>query len=866
MKKIVITVLALAALASCAKEDPAVTPQEGGTEETSEAVDHSVVQGESVVLFSDDMIDLIESDLDRGKIATRSMGLNQALDELGISSIRRLFPDAGEYEPRTRREGLHKWYVVTYKEDVPQTRAEAELGGVSGIEYVEPHRVAVTADFNDPQLSKQWGYVNENGCDINVAPVWNAYTTGDSKVIVAVVDQGVDITHEDLAANCGTQHYNSISGVGSVVAGDHGTHVAGTIAAVNNNGIGVCGVAGGDAAAGRRGVTIMSCEILREVQEGGKTKTLNGSSSEAIKWAADHGAVICQNSWGYSYDSDGDGQYNDEERAKALAAKIGSADKAAVDYFIKYAGCDNDGNQLPDSPMKGGLVVFAAGNENLTNAAPANYEPIIAVGALDSDGSKAYYSNYGDFVDIAAPGTSVYSTKMNGQYGSMSGTSMACPHVSGVAALVVSYFGGQDFTCDELKERILNSKRTSAAPSNLGGLVDAMGALTYGHDFIPGKTENLAAAAHSNNLDLTWTVSGDSEGHPAYGFSIVYGTDKAEVEAADPSAGSKGGVKVKNIFPEAAVGKTVSLTIDDLEFSTVYYIKVAGYSYARSYGEASDILAASTQRNEPPVVESDYTGPLTLKAHETKVINFKIYDPDGHKFTVDYKKGSAADAISVASDGNGTVTIKAYEAEPGTYTCVITTTDAYGASSALEVVYTVLQNNPPTTVKPIDNMLFTTTGAEFFLNIADYFEDPDGETLKFKIEVSNPKVAYVAQNVDRLIGTVLQFGSTAVTVTAYDAKGAEVSTAFNILAREASVEYSAYPNPVKDVLNLATGESLEDVAVKIVSQTGSVVFEDTVKASAFVPAQIDLSKCAPGRYTATFTFGSKEHKQTIVKI
>ena len=152
-----------------------------------------------------------------------------------------------------------------------------------------------------------------------------------------------------------------------------------------------------------------------------------------------------------------------------------------MDYFIKYAGCDNLGEQLASSPMKGGIVIFAAGNNGLENGAPANYDKVIAVGAITSDGARASYSNYGDFVDLCAPGSVIYSSIGGSRYSNMNGTSMACPHVSGVAALLVSQFGGKGFTAGMLKEKLLQGADYEAvAGKQIGSLVDAYGAFMYG--------------------------------------------------------------------------------------------------------------------------------------------------------------------------------------------------------------------------------------------------------------------------------------------------------------------------------------------------------------------------------------------------
>ena len=474
-------------LIACRAEEPVVEPESAPAEANP---DLFYIPGRVSVQFDDATTRMVEEALAQGQ-PTKVSALDGLLEDLGIKSLRRVFPDAGEWEPRTRKAGLHRFYYVEFDDEVPVTKAAGSLAEVPGIVSVTPQLPVHSRAFNDPYFSSQWHFYNTRykDVDINVQPVWEQFTVGSDKVIVSVVDEGVNLNHEDLAGNVipcyadGTGSYNFNNDTPTVVPTQgHGTHVAGVIAATSDNGLGVAGIAGGDAQKGIPGARILSCQIF----------DLYGAQPDiyqAIKHGADHGAVILQCSWGFSPDLDHDGFTTDDEIALYRSYTIDDLPeyKAVLDYFIQYAGCDNDGNQLPDSPMKGGVAIFASGNDNFDYDPLVSYEPLIAVGAFGATGNKASYSNYGDWLDIAAPGgdgkQGIYSTLLgNSSYGGSDwqGTSMACPHVSGVAALLVSYFGGPGFTAEECRARILRGARANFFDSSryIGKKLDAYGAFT----------------------------------------------------------------------------------------------------------------------------------------------------------------------------------------------------------------------------------------------------------------------------------------------------------------------------------------------------------------------------------------------------
>ena len=863
MKHCLAAILTAALLLSCAREEISSVAPDTSTD-TYVEVDGDFIYGEARVYLSEELASQVEEAALAGSLVTKSSQMNSALSNLGITEMKRLFPHAGEFEERTRKEGLHRWYVVKYSKDIPMTKAQANLEQVDGVDIFEPVREVKISDFND-LTSDLWGLYNQSnpGFDINVRPVWNDYTTGNPDVIVSVVDAGIDLAHEDLSSNClSSGNYNFVNSNSYIVAGYHGTHVAGTIAAVSNNGKGIAGIAGGDKANGKPGVKLMSCQIFLDNPDG-TTSSVGGAA--AIKYGADNGAVISQNSWGYTFDKDGDGQLTGEEYTNAMNARISPSDRAAVDYFIKYAGCDNNGNQLPGSPMKGGVVIFAAGNDGIQNGAPAEYEGVIAVGAVTSDGKRASFSNYGKWVDICAPGTSILSTIPGNQYDHSQGTSMACPHVSGVAALLVSYFGGPGFTNEMLKDKLLGSANKSAISQarQVGGLVDAYGAFVYGNDKTPAEVTDLEVSTRGNEIELSWTVTGDEDGKPAYGYLILYSKDKAKLEAATPS--SMEGVDYAACVPELPVGEKAEYSVEGLDFESQYYVKVYAYSYGRSYSQPTEVFVANTTENHAPTITLHYDGDLKLMSFETITIQVEIGDPDGHEVELTHQKGSDAETLMPNTDGRWRLNIKGSNAEIGTYELKLTVTDEYGMSVTLPVTYEIKENSAPEKIKDIDSILLTAKGQEFTIDMTEYVSDPDGEQLKYEAVISDPKVLHITSKGNQLLGTALGYGTVDVEVIAKDARGESVSLTFKVQVKDPSKPLSVYPNPVTDFVNVSTLDPA-DTRIRIVSQTGKTVYDETSVVSGYDPARIDMTSCPPGVYSMTVTFGGMEYKQNVVKL
>ena len=433
-----------------------------------------------------------------------------------ITGFRPVLNHKPKNEALARELGLHRWFTVTFDENIPVRRFAEGVVSRPEICHVQFNTLMYPASdcksipfkpqtrlqaagngpaipFEDPMNSYQWNLNNtgdknvaataREGADVGVMDAWKL-TAGSPDVIVAVCDAAVKYTHPDLAGAMwvneaeangvkgvdddgndyiddiyGYNFYTSGKSHGAInweVSGEsgHGTHVAGIVAAVNGNGIGISSIAGGTG--NGDGVRLMCCQVFEGGNPGGDSEMFN-----AFMYAADNGACIAQCSFGF------DSVFFDCDDAYIANMPL---EYRGIKYFMNPSNANHPA-------LKSNIMIFAAGNEGANiSCYPGALPQCISVTALGADYMPAGYSNYGRGCNIAAPGgdywigavseedniSQILSTcisEVSSDYAWMQGSSMACPHVTGVAALGVSYAGklGKSFTGDEFTSMLLTS-------------------------------------------------------------------------------------------------------------------------------------------------------------------------------------------------------------------------------------------------------------------------------------------------------------------------------------------------------------------------------------------------------------------------
>ncbi len=335
------------------------------------------------------------------------------------------------------RKGIDRFesiYLLKTDGNKDPFEISARLNKLKEIEWAEPKLIRrITIVPNDSLFNANRQY---NIRMISAEKAWDI-TRGDTSIIIAIIDTGVDWNHPDLKANISFDSNGNLVGIdlggfngtedndpSEDVPPDgrnsyHGTHVAGIASAVTNNSIGIAGVG--------YNCTIMPVKVSRSDKRDANGYPYVYYGFEGIKWAVEHGAKVINCSWGgYGYS-----RY----------------EKEIVDYAIE----------------NGAVIIAAAGNENSNNLFyPASYEGVLSVGWLNEKGEKAKYgtnsgSNYGTQVDVMAPGSFIYSTwptysGADSIYRSISGSSMASPHAAGIAGLIAARF--KNYTPLQIAERI----------------------------------------------------------------------------------------------------------------------------------------------------------------------------------------------------------------------------------------------------------------------------------------------------------------------------------------------------------------------------------------------------------------------------
>lgn len=880
-------------------------------------------------------------------IPTGSDLLDTYLRDVGANKIERIFPFAGKDEHRQRAAALNTWYSIAMDRTATRgTRAAAKHQLETIADYAEPayHAVLESPEyisddgdsetqankgkyFNDPLYDKQWNlhnngnignYTDATGkriissiahADINAEAAWRQ-TTGDPSVVVAVVDGGIDIHHEDLQESIWINKneipdngidddnngyvddvygYNFTEDNALITPTRHATHVAGIIAARNNNGKGISSIAGGNGNP-NTGVRLMCCQIFRNnpnynPSDKHSPETIGtgdrNREAAAIVYGANNGAIISQNSWGY-------------DRVMKQTPQV---IKDAIHYFNTYAGGDKTDKPL----MQGGLVIFAAGNDATSAPSmPSAESSVVSVSSFNPDFSASWYTNYGSWTDISAPGGSkpvnglyplqdgqptsaILSTvpattaHPNGGYAYMQGTSMATPHVSAIAALIVSKYGNARFTAKQLRERLLTGVRpmdynkylTETYRNSMGsGYADALVALTdYDHDTTPTAPLFLVNRAKPDygKIRMAWT----SKNNGANGSLQKYVLYCSKHPVTTANRANKEVIAYNIPAQFAKENQAIQYTVTHLDNNTKYYFGIL--AEARNGHQSSLTVlpnSIATLNNTPPQITPDTESErITLAGNDTRDITLRIEDHENHKWTVAF---STVDKLRIVHTKSGVnIHIEAKQYMPGVYPVTVSARDELGAKSSYRFIIEVVADKIPS-MKTQARKIRLRLGERRQIDLREITDDEDVNSVKYELMNSEEQGKDVLVKDGRMDVVGSTWGQRQIHIKATDKHGQSGTMAFDVFVYRNEGIYSLFPTITSGMLYLKVGDTIDGhVKWQIRNVAGKLV-----KANAFDTSSLDadkrtytmnVSSLTVGQYTLYITCQGKTYQEMFVK-
>ncbi|GGF85795.1 S8 family serine peptidase [Alteromonas lipolytica] len=622
--------------------------------------------------------------------------------------------------------------IATFK-GKGRERAIAKMLARSGlVEFAEADAaMAPTVQPNDPAFGNQWHHNN-----INSRQAWDI-TTGSSSVLVAVCDTGFDSDHPDLAGNLrGDLGYNAQDGSSNYEdANGHGTGTAGTIGAVGNNATGLSGV--------NWNVDIIPVRIaISDTNSSAYISTM----ARCIEYAADNGARVVNLSYG-------------------------GIQSATIDAAAKYLRERN------------GLLFMSAGNSGSEYPTYPDYTSFVGVGATDQNNNKAYFSDWGTYVDLTAPGVSIGTTYLNGQYINYSGTSFSSPVAAGVAALMVAANPG--ITADEIESGLFSTARDLGASGDDNvfghGLVDAQAAVSYalnlGSFIAPVASISSSATSVPFGSAITFSAlnSSDADGSVvAYQWNLGDGTTATSAELSHTYA--------------TAGSYQVSLTVTDNDGLT---------------NSATTVVQVT---NELPVAVID-SMPTVYNIGDTVLFSATgSFDNDGSIVSYEWDLGNGQSA-------SGQTLSYSYP-EGGNYTVSLTVTDNAGSMNNASIALVV--QDPLALSAPAD-LSATTNGSEVTLSWTnntsseDYFVIERGVKQRGKIRYE--QVGTAAAGSSNFTDTVPATGNYRYQVTAVNALYSATSASIQVSVSDTSDQPDPQPGLLATPDGLTVNQNGDTVAL-----------------------------------------------------